>query len=67
MIGIYRTELQVLVRQMVREVLNEPVPECPRVGSLYDILRDLDARLPDRGTLLTDAQADEMGLSKTQD
>lgn len=64
MIGIYSDELKALVREVVVSVLNEPVPATPAVGSIYDILRDLDARLPDRGHLLTDAKADEMGLSK---
>jgi len=64
MIGIYSDELMRLVRKIVAEELDRPIPEFPKAGSIYDVLRDLDTRLPDRGELLTDAKAHEMGLQK---
>ncbi len=66
MIGIYKDDLVVLIRKIVADELNRPIPEFPQVGSMYDVLKDLDSRLPDRGELLTDAKANEMGLQKSQ-
>lgn len=67
MIGIYRHELERMIREKVMEVLNSPIPESPRVGSIMDILKDLDERLPDRGVILTDARAYEVVMAKGQD
>ena len=39
------------LRDVFISVLNSPIPETPAVGSVYDILKDLDALLPAGGTL----------------
>ena len=45
--GLSREELIDIITQAMIRVLNSPIPEVTVVGSIYDVLRDLDVTLAD--------------------
>ncbi len=47
-------ELKRLIEDALTQALSNPIPDSARAGSVYDILRELDARLPNRGKLATE-------------
>ena len=56
---------QATLRDVLISVLNTPIPETPKVGSPYDILKDLDAVLPHGGKLIV--ERDKKGYKVTFD
>jgi hypothetical protein len=43
-----------MIEEALRKALGTPIPGNAEAGSVYDILRELDARLPARGKLATE-------------
>ena len=52
-----REEIKRLIEDALVQALSNPIPDNARAGSVYDILRELDERLPNRGKLTTEDDA----------
>ena len=53
---IKHEDIKRVVDEALRQALGTPIPGNAEAGSVYDILRELDARLPARGKLATEEE-----------